>query len=413
MRVCIHRGSHEIGGSCVEIEHGGQRLVLDAGRPLDSGLDTELPLPPVEGLASGDPSLLGVIVSHGHPDHYGLVPGVHPSIPIYLGQATERILRDALFFSSAGADLHPAGYLVDRQPLRLGPFIVTPLLVDHSAFDSYALLVDAGDRRLLYSGDLRSHGRKPGAWRRMIEQPPADVNVMLLEGTRLSRTDEATNITEADVEQGIADLCRDTAGMVLACYSAQNIDRLVSVYRAARKTGRTLVIDLYGATIAAATGLRTIPQPASHDVRVWVPHSQRRRVIEAQAYDRMNALRAHRIFPEQLRDQATGLVLTMRSSMTKELERADCLDGAVAVWSMWPGYLEQPGGQRLRAWLSDHLVPLTTNHASGHASVADLQALAIAVAADRVVPIHTAAPDHYRTLFPTAEIEEDGSWWPI
>ena len=34
MRARIHRGAHEIGGSCVELEADGCRLVLDVGRPL-------------------------------------------------------------------------------------------------------------------------------------------------------------------------------------------------------------------------------------------------------------------------------------------------------------------------------------------------------------------------------------------
>ncbi|CAN0621699.1 protein of unknown function [Burkholderia multivorans] len=29
MRVCIHRGSKQIGGSCIELEAKGQRIVLD------------------------------------------------------------------------------------------------------------------------------------------------------------------------------------------------------------------------------------------------------------------------------------------------------------------------------------------------------------------------------------------------
>jgi ribonuclease J len=33
MRVCIHRGAHEIGGTCIEIEAQGKRLVLDIGPP--------------------------------------------------------------------------------------------------------------------------------------------------------------------------------------------------------------------------------------------------------------------------------------------------------------------------------------------------------------------------------------------
>lgn len=43
-----------------------------------------------------------------------------------------------------------------RSALQLGPFTVTPYLVDDSAFDAYALLVEAVGRRVLYSGDLRA-----------------------------------------------------------------------------------------------------------------------------------------------------------------------------------------------------------------------------------------------------------------
>jgi len=35
VKACIHRGAHEIGGSLVELESDGERLVLDAGLPLD------------------------------------------------------------------------------------------------------------------------------------------------------------------------------------------------------------------------------------------------------------------------------------------------------------------------------------------------------------------------------------------
>lgn len=35
MRVCIRRGAKQIGGTCVEIESQGRRLVLDIGQSLD------------------------------------------------------------------------------------------------------------------------------------------------------------------------------------------------------------------------------------------------------------------------------------------------------------------------------------------------------------------------------------------
>jgi ribonuclease J len=36
MQVCIHRGSKQIGGSCVEVESHSQRLIIDLGLPLDA-----------------------------------------------------------------------------------------------------------------------------------------------------------------------------------------------------------------------------------------------------------------------------------------------------------------------------------------------------------------------------------------
>ena len=49
MRVRIHRGAHEIGGSCLEVETAGSRIVLDVGRPLSTGPGDATPLPPVAG----------------------------------------------------------------------------------------------------------------------------------------------------------------------------------------------------------------------------------------------------------------------------------------------------------------------------------------------------------------------------
>lgn len=144
MRACIHRGAREIGGSCVEVEHDGARLVLDVGLPLDAGSGDNAVLTAVSGLTDGDSSIVGLVVSHGHPDHYGLVSRAHRSVPVYVGEATRRILREAAFFTSADAALGAAGHLKDRTPFCCGPFTVTPYLVDHSAFDAYALLVEAG-----------------------------------------------------------------------------------------------------------------------------------------------------------------------------------------------------------------------------------------------------------------------------
>lgn len=99
--------------------------------------------------------------------------------------------------------------------------------------------------------------------------------------------------------------------------------------------------------------------------------------------------------------------------MMSEIERAGCLNGAYAVWSMSPGYLEQPGQKRLLTSFERHCVPLVTHHASGHAYLPDVQRLATAIAPGRLVPIHLFAPGRSGEFFDNVEVHGDGEWWDV
>jgi ribonuclease J len=415
MRARIHRGAHQVGGSCVELEYDGARIVIDIGRPLDTDFDAELPLPPVPGLASADQSPLGVLVSHAHPDHYGLVSGVDESVAVYVGEDAQRILAEAAFFTPGGVRLEAAGFLRDHESFEIGPFRVTPYLMDHSAFDAYALLIEAARVRLLYSGDLRAHGRKSGLFERFTAAPPNDIDTLLLEGTHVRDGElPSQGPSEHDVEERCVEIFRRTRGMVLACYSPQNVDRLVTLFRAAKRSDRILVLDLYAASVARATGrVDTIPQAGWDSVRVFVPLSQRVRIKNEEAFERIGWVKPHRLYAEKLASQADRLVMTFRHSMAAELDQAGCLVDAHAVWSMWPGYLEDPAGARLRSWLGIHRIPLTVAHSSGHATVGDLQRFAAAVDADQVVPIHTSAAQRFPELFSNVRLRKDGEWWTV
>jgi ribonuclease J len=96
-----------------------------------------------------------------------------------------------------------------------------------------------------------------------------------------------------------------------------------------------------------------------------------------------------------------------------ELVRAGCLDQGLAVWSLWPGYLEAPSGLKTQELLERAGAPLLLLHSSGHANVDDLRRFADAVAADRVVPIHTDEPHAYERLFDGVEVRRDGEWWDV
>jgi ribonuclease J len=417
VRARVHRGSHEIGGNCVEVAASdGQTVILDMGRPLSAGWDDPVTLPPIAGLTDPDPSLLGLLISHPHLDHYGLAGSVPAEVPTYIGREAAAILDAAAFFSPVSGRIDPAGHFQHRRPLRLGPFTVTPYLNDHSAFDAYSLLVEAGGRRLFYTGDIRGHGRKAALFDQLLADPPHDVDVLLMEGTHVradATHDDATFETESQLEDRFVDLCNTSRGAVVVFGSAQNLDRLVTVYRAARRADRQLVVDLYGASVAAATRA-TIPQPGFPDFRVYVPNRQRIRVKETGAFHRTAQVRPMRVFPEELAAYPERFILHVPSSTARELIGNDVLNSAgMAIWSLWDGYLSERSGIALTDLLAQQAIPLVHVHTSGHASVADLRRLVAALDPKRVVPIHSEAGDRFAELFPRVEAHSDGVWWEV
>ena len=107
MNVTIHRGTNEIGGSCVEVVDREDRVLIDIGMPLLDGVGGRFDfqkfshmsarglvgcgvLPNVSGAWAGDDfggekSLDALLLSHAHLDHYGLIDYVRNGIPTYLG----------------------------------------------------------------------------------------------------------------------------------------------------------------------------------------------------------------------------------------------------------------------------------------------------------------------------------------
>ncbi|OYU87859.1 MAG: MBL fold metallo-hydrolase [Bradyrhizobiaceae bacterium PARB1] len=413
MRIRIHRGTQEIGGTCIELEVERARLLLDLGLPLDGDFSDITFHPSVEGLAEND-NLLGLVLSHGHIDHWGLAPLAGPDLPVALGAATFRILQ-------AAAPFVPQPYVPTRPieltngtPIQFGPFRITPHLVDHSAYDAYAIEVEAAGKRLFYSGDIRGHGRKAALFDKMLSHPPKNVDVMLMEGSSFGRLDPDHSFpTEADVEQRFVELFDQAEGLALVAASAQNIDRMVSLYRACKRTGRTLIIDLYTAEMLRATENDRIPQSDWPGVALYVPQYQRIQIKKSGRFDLLEHHTSHRIFIEQLTAMASNAALLFRPTMLHDLDQAKCLSGALAIWSQWSGYLEQERGKTLKDELAQRGIPLEHAHTSGHASIKDLKRLASAIAPTMLVPIHTFAPQSFLDHFDAVALKQDGEWWDI
>ena len=410
MRLRIHRGAHEIGGNCIEVEADGKSILLDLGAPLMGDAHGKDALPQVPGLTDGSNSdLLGILISHPHADHYGLIEYAHPSLPVYIGKEADRLLRAAMAFGPFGAALDNVRHYQDRCPFIIGPFRVTPYLADHSAFDAYSFLIEANGQSLFYSGDLRGHGWKDWAFKSLLDKPPSSVDMMLLEGTTLGRNGQENAVRETDLVPELSEKMKQTSGIVLAAFSGQNIDRFVTFYKATLKAGRVFVADLYVAELLRAIDRKSLPDPTSGALRVYLPHRTKLKIVRDKAFDMVEPFKSQRIYAEELKRKAGDIVMSFRPSMAEDLKRSDCLKGGRLIYSMWPGYLKR-GAFNLQNWCDENEVSFDIVHTSGHASPIDLARLVSAIKPRALVPIHTLAPEKYNSLGATVVEVPNNEW---
>lgn len=429
MKIRIHRGANEIGGSCVEVEARGSRIVVDIGMPLVDGkggrfdgrvlqkadgpsLVEKRILPEVKGLygwEKGNALVDGVIISHAHIDHYGLYEFLHEGVQVHLGEGAKRLIDISELFLGLKGRLRKYAYIKSGEPFSVGVFKVTPYLMDHSAFDAYAFLIESGGKRLLYSGDFRAHGRKAKAFQWFLKSVPHGVDALLLEGSVLGRPDQKTT-TEEDVEQMVSEILRDEKGMVLGISSSQNIDRLVSFFKAALRTSRLFLIDVYTANVL--DGLKDIspnlPHPSKKfpNIRVYFPTALCNKLRKLDRPDLMTKFKLFRISKKEIGERKGEVLMMIRPSMIEDLSRIRGIGSAPVIYSMWEGYLKDGSMGRFMKFIEENGMRLIKIHSSGHASIQTLKKTVSLIEAKTIIPIHTFYPESYKEHFPMTKILE-------
>lgn len=187
--------------------------------------------------------------------------------------------------------------------------------------------------------------------------------------------------------------------------SAQNIDRVVTLYRACKRTGRPLIIDLYAAAILAATENKNIPQSDWPGIHLYLPKLQAIQVKKNEWFSLLTQHSANRIYPEQLKEIGRNAVILFRPLMRPDLDDAGCLDQASYIYSQWAGYLEQGTYASTEAWLKTLDIEMRHIHTSGHASPKDLKRFAEALAPRALIPI--LARYRYSELFDNVVYRQD------
>ncbi len=412
MQLIIHRGSHEVGGSCVELNYNDTTILLDVGLPLDYNFnddpETILPQPLFESLKKGLKKVKAVILSHAHLDHYGLAGILPQEVQVYCGKASEELIKITGQMSPEKMQPLKLQTFNAWETFQAGAFSVTPYLMDHSAFDAYGFLVSAGGKSLFYTGDFRGHGRKAKLLDRLVQNPPK-TNALLMEGTLVGeRTNELT-ITEQDLENQFASVIEKTPGIVLVTTSSQNIDRLVTIFKATIRTDRKLIIDFYTAEILER--LKTyakLPQASWAKVKVCYPQLLARRFEKLGLNDILARHRQNGIRWTKIREVENNAVMLIRAGFLWDIKRHLDLSGATWIYSLWPGYFERSKPLRnLKSYLEDKGVRYEYLHTSGHAKLEDLKKLVDAMAPEMVIPIHSFHPDKFKDYFPNVRLVDD------
>jgi len=383
MKIQIHRGQNQIGGNIIEIATESTKILFDVGLELDDKKNKELP--PIAGLFDCK-GYDAVFISHYHGDHMGLAYDVYKDIPIYMGGNSFKIVKASDVYKG-NQTLEIAGFCRHKNPIQIGDIKVTPFLCDHSAFDSYMLLAEADNESVLYTGDFRSNGRKPYEW--LLSELPAKVGTLICEGTTLSR-ESGSNQTEKELEDEATALFRDADGPVFVLQSSTNIDRIVTMYRAAKRCGRIFLEDLYMAEITQSVG-GSIPNPIGFDdVSAFITRPYDKDHFRYKLFAKYGNRKIGKAQIVRRR-----FVMCVRSSMLRYLQSLHekmSFEGGLLVYSFWSGYRNQPEMRSFLEQCEKMGLRSVTLHTSGHADEAAIQKLIDTVHPSMILPIHTLNP---------------------
>ncbi len=433
MQITIHRGTDTIGGNCIEINSGGKRILFDIGSPLmekgggeidpakmqkmsiDNGV-----LPDVKGLYKDDiPDIEAIFISHAHMDHYGLLDFIHQDIPVYLSKGSRTLIEiGKVFFPEKNKIFFDNFTIFDYwKPINLGPLKITSYLMDHSGFDASSFLIEANGKRVFYSGDFRGHGRKAKLLDNFVKwRSVTNVDCLLLEGTTLGGQHKVGFTSEAEVEQGFADVFRQQKDVSFVVAAGSNVDRLVSLYNATKKTGKSLVLDYYSYYILyrlkEISGPESRLPPIENDhIRIFPIDTHRKAIAQHLGKALLNKLQSREIALNEIVEKRKKLVLKlpfsrMKSEIGPALLKNFPLSDAHFIFSMWKGYLQKD--QSYEKFCLKYGLQVEHIHVSGHAYLDDLQRLARAINPKQLVPIHTLSGGDFSNYFDNVVRVDDG-----
>lgn len=404
MTLTIHRGTHEIGGSCIEIRTSKAKILIDFGMPLNYNRCTEeeqakMSLNAAEWCKDVD----AVFLSHAHSDHYGFLDILAKDTPVFATEDTFVMMSlDSIFGTDRSSHLKRCS-MQGYKTYEICDIRVTCYPMDHSAYGACALLFEHNNKRILYSGDIRLHGIKGVLYKRL----PQDVDYLLLEGTNITRCSH--NPTERDVEKAfIESFDAAPEALHLVWCSSKNIDRICAIFRACLRRNKQLLIDPYVANVLEEVSRLNpkIPSVTTCDrIKIFFAQHLTTKLSEKDMKRYVYSLNPNRnkVTYNEISNAPGQYVMIVRPSLLDFLQRIRA-EHVRFVKSIWRGYWDEPSSANFRKWVESHCELITDIHSSGHADVGSLRCIVNFVKPKHLIPIHTDSPECFGELFPGTNV---------
>lgn len=299
---------------------------------------------------------------------------------------------------------------------KVGKLNIRCFPVDHSIYGATAFAVETSQGWVVYTGDLRMHG-KMGYKTKEFANEAAKLHptILLCEGTNIDINREDKSITEEDVAQNAWQKVKEAEGkLVIADFGPRNLERLLTFRAIAASLQRKLAILPKDAYLLHSLHLvmPEIPDPIEDDTLTIYEEIKSRLKWEEDLLAQYKK-RGKTVQPEDIRRDEGSYILCLSFWDINELIDVKPGRGGVYIYSSSEAFNEEQRFdiKRLRRWI-DHfdLLPIGVPdaetgkvvegeqgfHSSGHASASELSELMETIGAKIVIPVHTEHPE----LFP-------------
>lgn len=315
------------------------------------------------------------------------------------------------------------------QPLAdcgKGRFRLRCFRVDHSIPGACAWGVETSAGWIVYSGDLRLHGKRGALTERFIQEAAALKPIaLIIEGTNVKRDE---NVPEAAVYENACAAAKNAAGLVIADFSPRDVDRLLTFLQIARDTGRKLVILPKDAYLLKTVRLLEPEVPdvgADADIVIYQETIGSKQPSRVWMREMSKEYKHKLVVAEDVRNNQGDFILCFSFFDLNELPSLQpWRDESLYIYSSSEPHDEEQERDfwRLGHWLQHFGIrgfglPVERSgrweipeeerglHASGHACGPDLLEVVRGISPKYLIPVHSEQPTYYSAYLKNSHIE--------